>query len=273
MPIPPSPTRARRRAFLLAAMLLLLLRPNPTAAQDAQADLAKQLQNPVASLISVPLQHNLDFGIGPNDATRYLLNVQPVIPISLSEEWNLISRTILPVVYQGELTEGAGSTFGLGDIVQSLFLSPNKTEPFIWGAGPVFLLPTATDDLLGAKKWGVGPTFVVLKQQGGWTYGALGNHIWSFAGDEDRADISNTFLQPFLTYTWPSTLSVGGNLETTYDWNAEQWTIPLNLFFSRLVTLGTQPVSLGGGVRFYLEKPDGGPDWGLRLNVVLLFPK
>ena len=187
-------------------------------------DLAKKLQNPVAALISVPFQSNFDFGLGSSHTGwRYTLNMQPVIPISLTKDWNLISRTILPVISQhnavGAPIEAGGEEVevipsgshaavdvnqeGLGDTVQSFFFSPVKPGPggIIWGLGPVFLLPTATEDLLGSGKWGTGPTAVLLKQTGGWTYGILANQIWSIAGNEQRACINSTFLQPFLSYT------------------------------------------------------------------------
>ncbi len=144
------------------------------------AELAKKLANPVAALISVPIQNNFDWGAGPNgDGFQYKVNIQPVIPITLSEDWNIISRTILPVVYQ-ENVIGTSSQAGLSDTLQSLFFSPKAPARggWIWGAGPVFLLPTATDDLLGAEKWAAGPTAVVLKQEKGWTYGMLANHLW-----------------------------------------------------------------------------------------------
>jgi hypothetical protein len=168
-------------------------------AQDNTA-IAKQLSNPVAALISVPFQLNWDDNFGPDDeGSKLTLNIQPVIPISLNDKWNLISRTILPVVSQDDIFPGAGDQFGIGDTVQSMFFSPKAptASGWIWGVGPVFLLPTATDDLLGGEKWGAGPTGVALKQTGPWTYGALFNHIWSFAGDSNRNDINSTFLQPF----------------------------------------------------------------------------
>jgi len=169
-----------------------------------EADLAQKLANPISDLISLPIQSNVDFGVGPGDGTLWRTNIQPVIPISISEDWNLISRTILPVIDQEGLAP-TGDTldeFGLGDITQSFFFSPKQSSP-IWGVGPVFLFPSATDDLLGVEKWGVGPTAVVLKQDGPWTYGALMNHLWDVAGDDNRASVNATFVQPFVSYILP----------------------------------------------------------------------
>ena len=255
------------------------------AAKDAAAkpaedseELAKKLSNPVASLISVPLQSNFDFKIGPDDdGWRYQLNLQPVIPISLGEDWNVISRTIMPLVYQNDIFPGAGDQFGLGDITQSLFFSPKAPSSFgglIWGAGPVFLIPTATDDLLGSEKFGIGPTLVVLKQAGPWTVGILANHIWSVAGDDDRADISSTFLQPFVSYTTKDAWTFTLNTESSYDWKGEQWSVPVNAQVSKLVRFGKQPVSIGAGVRYWAESPECGPEgFGGRLIIAFLFPK
>jgi hypothetical protein len=246
-----------------------------TDEKDAAAELAKKLSNPVASLISVPIQNNFDFGGGPaGDGFQYKVNVQPVIPLSLNENWNLISRTVLPIVYQEKIV-GTSSQSGLSDTVQSLFFSPKAPTSggWIWGAGPVFLLPTATDELLGAEKWGAGPTAVLLKQQKGWTYGVLANHIWSFAGESDRASVNATFLQPFVSFTTKKATTFTLNTESTYDWSHSQWTVPLNLMVSQLVKIGSQPVQFSLGGRYYAEGPSGGPDWGLRFAVTLLFPK
>jgi hypothetical protein len=186
------------------------------------------------------MQNNWDFGIGPAHAMRYTLNIQPVIPVSLTKDWNLIIRTILPVIYAGSPLPGGDHTAGLGDITQSFFLSPKAPTRggWIWGLGPVFLYPSATDDMLGAEKWGLGPTAVVLKQQHGWTYGILANHIWSVAGNSDRDAVNATFLQPFLTYTTKTFTTFGMNTESTYDWEHEQWTVPLNWFAQQLLKLG-----------------------------------
>jgi hypothetical protein len=244
--------------------------------EAAKADeLAMKLQNPIASLISVPFQSNYDFGGGPaGNGFQFKMNLQPVIPISLNQDWNLISRTILPVVSQDDII-GSSSQSGLSDALQSFFFSPAKPtrDGWIWGAGPVFMLPTATDHLLGAEKWGAGPTGIVLKQNNGWTYGALANQIWSFAGESDRADVNATFLQPFVSYTTKTKTSFMLNTESTYDWVNAQWTVPVNFMLQQVVKIGNQPVAFQLGYRYYADKPDNGPDWGLRFAVIFLFPK
>lgn len=245
-------------------------------AQDA-SELAKQLANPIASLVSVPLQSNFDSNIGPvDDGDRYTLNIQPVIPFSLNQDWNLISRTILPIVDQSDIFPGAGSQSGLGDTVQSLFFSPVQptSNGWIWGAGPVFLLPTASDDLLGTEKWGLGPTAVALKQAGPWTVGGLANHIWSVAGDDDRNDVSQSFVQPFFTYTTEKAFSLTLTADSVYNWETKDWTIPVGVFAGQVFKLGSQIIQVGLGPRYYAESPDNGPEgWGARVNVVFLFPK
>jgi hypothetical protein len=260
----------------LACVTGLLGQDAATEDQAAKAAaLAKATLNPIASLISVPLQNNFDWGGGPaDDGFQYKLTVQPVIPISLSDDWNVISRTILPYVYQENII-GASSQSGLADTVQSLFFSPVKPAKggWIWGAGPVLQIPTATDDLLGEEKWGAGPTAVVLKQEGKLTYGALVNHIWSFAGESGRADVNRTFLQPFVSYTTKTFTSFGLNTETSYDWEREQWTVPINVFVQQLLKVGKQPIALQLGGRYYAEGPSGAPEWGLRFQVSFLFPK
>ena len=248
----------------------------PAQAQDSADELAKQLSNPVASLISVPLQYNADFNIGSEDGTKQLLNVQPVIPTSLSDDWNLITRVIVPVVHQDDVFGNSGSQFGLGDTTPTLFFSPKAPTSggWIWGVGPVFLLPTATDDLLGAEKWGVGPSALALKQTpGGWTVGALANHIWSVAGEDARADVSATFLQPFLARQLSGGRTLSFNLESSYDWKGDAWNVPVNIGYSKVTKWGGQRLSLAGGVRYYLETPGDGPDWGVRFTLTLLYPE
>lgn len=249
-------------------------KPAAPAGADDTAELAKKLANPVASLISVPLQSNFDMRMGDGSGWRYTLNVQPVIPIALSPKWNMISRTIVPFIHQSNVTAPGASQTGLGDITQSLFFSPNKTEPFVWAVGPVFLVPTATNANLGTQKLGIGPTVLVLKQSHGWTVGVLANHIWSVAGKSSRASVNSTFLQPFLSYNTKDGWTYGVNTESTYDWRSGAWSIPIIPSVSKLVRFGKQPVSFGGGVKCWVTTPSGGPETcSVRIIVTALFPK
>jgi hypothetical protein len=260
------------------ASVAFVLIAAPSLAQEGHnsEELAKKLNNPVAALISVPLQYNYDENFGPDDAGRKsYINIQPVVPITLNSEWNLISRTILPVVDQTNIVPGT-SAFGIGDVTQSFFFSPAKptASGLIWGVGPAFLLPTGSESQLSARKWGAGPTGIVLKQSGPWTVGTLANHIWSFAGHDDRGDISSTFIQPFLSYTTKTAWSFTVNSESSYDWKGKQWSVPVNFMVSKLLAVDKQPISIGGGARYWADSPDGGPEgWGLRLVLTFLFPK
>jgi hypothetical protein len=248
----------------------------PQGLRTEEASLAKQLANPVASLISVPFQFNYDSGIGVQEnIQRANLNIQPVVPFRLSADWNLITRTILPVVnFQGAAGAETGQ-LNFGDTVQSLFLSPARPGPggVIWGVGPVALLPTATGQLSGLNQWGLGPTGVALVQRGPWTVGALANHLWSVANNGSNANVNATFLQPFLAYTTPTAWTISLNTESTYDWAAEQWAVPLNLVVTKVTKVGNQLLSLGVGVRYWVDGPESGPHgWGARLVATLLFP-
>lgn len=264
-------------SFIFAIFGILLLSPmHQTLAEDSQ-ELAKKLSNPVASLISIPVELDYDQDIGPqDDGERSTLTFKPVVPITLNSEWNLISRTIVPLVYQDDIFPGADDQTGLGDTLQSFFFSPAKPTAggIIWGAGPVILFPTATDDLLGSEKWGLGPTGVVLTQKGPWTYGMLANHIWDVAGDDDRADINNTFLQPFLSYTTPTAWTFSLQTESTYSWENEEWSVPINFIVSKLTKLGKLPVQYKAGLRYWADSPDSGPEGlGFKLGIVFLLPK
>lgn len=259
----------------LVAGLCLALPPASAQAQDA--DTAQKLANPIADLISVPFQLNYDEGFGPDgDGSRTTLNIQPVYPFRLNEDWNLISRTILPVIWQEDVVPATDQT-GLGDTLQSFFLSPRDAGSnggLIWGAGLAFGLPTATDDALGSEKWTAGPTATALRVDGPFTYGALFNHVWSFAGDDDRRDVNQSFLQPFVSYTSPAAITLTASAETVYDWESDSWAVPVNLIAARLVNIGDQPVSLQAGLRYWAESPAGGPDdLAFRLGMTFLFPR
>jgi len=273
------------KVILALLVILTFFTPAPSAQAGntsgaepgGDADLAQDLTNPLANLVTIPIQMNYDQNIGLYDGGEKLqTNIQPVLPFDLSEDWSLISRTILPLTYQDDIFPGAGSQFGLGDASLSLFFSPKKptSSGVIWGVGPIFLLPTATDSLLGAKKWGGGPTAILLTMKGPWTMGALANHVWSYAGDSDRPDINNTFIQPFVAYTWPSAWTLSAQSESTYNWEIEKWAVPINAAVSKLVRWGKLPVSLQAGVGYWAESPETGPEgFRFRLQANFVLPK
>ncbi len=237
-------------------------------------ELAKQLSNPIASLTSVPLQGNFDFGGGADDdGFGFTLNVQPVVPISLNDDWTLISRTIIPLSYRDYSAAPDNDISGIGDITQSFFFSPKLSKNGVtWGVGPVFLLPTATDDRLGTGKFGLGVTGVGLKQSGPWTVGALANHIWSVAGDDDRPDVNQTYFQPFLSYALGKGQTVSFNVESSYNWETDQWTAPINVGYSKVFKASDQLMSFQVGAKYFADGPEGTPEWGLRTTLTLLYP-
>ena len=244
----------------------------------ADSNLAQKLANPVADIINLPFQLNYDDNIGAaENIERYQLNIQPVIPIKLNDNWNVISRTVLPVIYQQYHDVPMTDDWGTGDITQSFFFTPNPkmTGGVIVGFGPVLFLPTASERTLGADQYGLGPTVVVAKQtKSGWTFGALANHIWAVEKKDGATGINNTFLQPFLNYTTPTSITYSLNTESNYDWNSDDYSIPINLTATKLITLNKQPISLGGGVRYWAHDHDNSAkDFGFRLIASFVFPK
>ncbi len=236
-------------------------------------NLAKASQNPIASLISLPFQYNFNFGVGPYDRTQYLLNVQPVVPISLNDDWLLVSRFITPILLQPTGTDA--STFGLGDLNPSFFFVPKNSSDFTWGVGPVFSLPTATDRSLGTGKWGIGPTVVAVWSPGKWVIGALANQVWSVAGDSSRPDVSQFLVQPFINYNLPDGWYLTSAPVITANWNASpgnQWTVPIGGGFGRVFRIDKQPVNVSLTAFWNAVKPEFGADWQIRFQFTLLFP-
>ena len=258
---------------MIFCLTAVLVPPRLWAAEEKGAtELAKKLQNPVADLISVPFQNNFNFGYGSGDKMQYVLNIQPVIPQHVTGEWNWIHRTIIPFIDQ----PAPVNEFGLGDIQYQGFLSPAKPDKLIWGVGPVFQFPSATDDQLGTDKWSAGVGAVALRMDGPWVYGALVNNIWSFGGDDSRSDVNQMLLQPFVNYNFGHGLAIGTSPIITANWEApsgQKWTVPLGAQISQIIPIDKIPVNFLLGAYYNIEKPDSGPDWSIRFQIVLLFPK
>lgn len=280
-----APARPHRPATGLRTMLiaplawaLLCTAPVFAASQDA-ASLAQAAQNPIADMISLPLQNNINFNVGPENKAQNILNIQPVVPFNLNSDWNLITRTIAPVIYQPAFGPGQGSEFGLGDLQLSAFLSPTGTAGgWVWGAGAIAQLDTATDDRLGQGVWGLGPTAVALKLGKTWVYGALINNIWSVSKDGDASDVNQMLIQPFVNYNFPD--HPGRYLSfapiITANWEApggQKWVVPLGLGIGQITRWGKQPVNLQVAAYYNVERPDFAADWQLRLQLQFLFPK
>ncbi len=281
---------------LFSSFLLVLGLSMPAAGQQEPSaeELAKKTQNPVADLISVPLQNNFNFGAGfHHNKMTYALNVQPVIPISISENWNLITRTIMPIINQPSLFPTAGGTVhsttgtGLGDINPTVFLSPAKPGELIWGVGPTMTLPTATDRDLGSGKWSMGPAAVALAIKGHWVFGALMNNQWSVGGWGDKA-VNAMLLQWFVNYNLPDGWYLTSAPIVTADWKADKagdvWTAPLGGGFGKLFRLGQilpleghpiakLPINTQLAAYGNVAKPEFGPAWQLRFQIQFLFPK
>jgi len=264
-------------AALAAATCLVPGGPAHAQPKMSAEDLAKLAQNPIANLISVPFQNNTNFNYGPRDGTQNILNIQPVIPISVNNDWNVITRTILPIVTQPAFTADQSSTTGLGDVQFSAFLSPARAAGLIWGAGAIMQAPTNSNDRLGNDRWGLGPTAVVLRLEKGspWVYGALVNNVWSVGSGND-AKYNNFLLQPFLNYNLPDGLYLTSSPVVTANWEAsgsQRWTVPVGGGIGKIFHLGRLPVNTQLGAYWNVVAPDNGPDWQIRFQVQFMFPK
>ncbi|MEM7024823.1 MAG: neuromedin U [Pseudomonadota bacterium] len=257
--------------------MLLLLVPAPADAQDGETrDLAKTSQNPIGDVISLPLENNLDFGVGPEDALVYVMNAKPVYPLHLSDQVTLINRTTVPLIYQGERFEDEGSKFGLGDITYQAFFTPRQPGPVIWGVGPAIVLPSATDDRLGSEKWSAGPAFVALAKPGPWLFGTLVQNTWSFAGKSNRDSVNRFSLQYLVNYNFDSGWYLTSTPTIAADWEArrsDRWTVPFGGGVGKLVKIGGVPIDIKAQTFWNAEKPDGAATWAAQLQFKLLFPK
>jgi len=267
---------SRMSAAMLAAAALLLA--GPANAEMSAEELAKLAQNPVGNLISVPFQNNTNYNVGPLNGNQNILNIQPVIPIEISPEWNIITRTIVPVISQPKLSQDSERKNGIGDTVLSAFLSPAKPGHWIWGVGPVAQLPTNTSDELGNKNWGLGPTFVVLRLEHGnpWVYGVLANNIWSLSSSKQGGSYNNGLIQPFVNYNFKGGLYLVSGPILTVDWKADsgqQWTVPLGGGIGKIFHLGKLPVNTTLQAYYNIVHPDNGANWQLRAQVQFMFPK
>lgn len=257
-------------------VLFLFLFTYSHAYAESNAELAKAAQNPVANMISLPLQNNTNFGIGPDDETQNMLNIQPVWPVSLNNDWNLITRTIVPVITQPGIFTNDGQITGLGDITFTAFLSPAKSGKITWGVGPIFLLPTASDESLGTDKWGAGASVVVLAMPGKWVVGSLFSNVWSVGGSGNQ-DINLFTWQYFINYNLPNSWYLTSAPILTANWEADsygdRWTIPFGGGGGKIFKIGKQPVNAQVSAYKNVQAPEFGPDWQLRLQLQFLFPK
>ncbi|HSD43948.1 MAG TPA: transporter [Burkholderiales bacterium] len=261
------------RSASIAAATCALVLAAPAAALHSTEALAKAAQNPLANLISIPFQNNTNFNVGPRDGTQNVLDSQPVIPFELSKDWNLITRTIVPIITQPGFVPGESTTTGLGDIQFTGFASPSNAE----GVGAIGQLPMNSSDRLGNDRWGLGPSFVALHLEKGdpWVYGFLVNIVWSVGGGSDPT-YNNFLLQPFLNYNLPDGWYLTSSPVITADWKAEasqQWTVPVGGGVGKIVHFGRLPVNLQLQSYYNVVAPDNGPDWSIRFQIQFLLPK
>ena len=269
-----SVTRKALGVGVTATGLALAL---PLHAEMSAEELAKLAQNPVGNLISVPFQNNTNFNFGPEKGTQNILNIQPVIPIEISKDWNIITRTILPVISQPSLGPGDSRSNGIGDLEFTAFLSPANPGQWIWGVGPVVQAPTHSDEL-GNDHWGLGPSFVVLHLDKGdpWVYGVLVNNIWSVGSGSGQPSYNNGLIQPFINYNLPGGAYFTSAPILTVDWKAsggQQWTVPLGGGIGKIFHFGKLPVNTQITAYYNVARPDNAANWQLRAQVQLMFPK
>ena len=260
--------------LVLSAAFLVPVYASPNEGSKTE-DLAKQLANPVASLISIPFQNNFDTGLGAaGNGSRYTLRFQPVIPFSLNKDWNVIARPIFTYIDQQNIF-GSSRQSGLSDTQFEIFLSPSNFEEgqAIWGVGTVLLLPTAGQAAIGTEKWGAGPSVCVLKQNGPWTFGTLLNQVWSVAGNSARSDINLTYLQPFITHSSKTGTTFSLQSEISYLWPEKIWTVPLEAGVSQIVPLFGHYTSFGITGMYNLQSPVNISKWSTRIGITLLLPR
>lgn len=273
------------RLVLLTAALMLGAGQGNADEQDADGNLAAQAQNPIANLISLPFEQSTGFGVGPENGTVGSITAKPVIPFGLTEDWNVITRTIIPVIrVPGSVEglgilpegEGSGTSFGLGDINTTAWISPSEAGKVIWGIGPSMTVPTATDSLLGTQKLSLGPSIVVLVQPEDLTVGLLSRQLWSVAGKDNRTDVNQFLLQPILTRNLWEGWYLNSSPVMTADFNADEgdvWTVPVGGGFGKIFRIGNQPVNAKVTSYYNVLRPTNGPDWSLNFQLTFLFPQ
>jgi hypothetical protein len=265
-------------SMLLGSVLMLLSQTRAWAQENAGQEniesLAQKSQNPIADIISVPFQYNANFNVGPYDRVQSVINIQPVVPVKLTDDLNLVCRTIIPLIDQPEFTKDQ-SIFGLGDIMEEAFLSPSKENKVMWGVGTALSFPTATDSMLGAGKWSAGPAAVLVTTPKPWVIGMITYNMWSFAGDGNRADVNQFDIQYFVNYNLPKGWFLSNTSQTIANWGADpgnRWLVPLGGGVGKVFRVGRQPVSVVAAAFYNVVHPDYGPDWQARVTVALLYP-
>ena len=262
-------------ATVLGAAMLVAIKAHADLSAE---ELAKLAQNPVGNLISLPFQNNTNLNFGPERRTQNILNIQPVVPVSVDKDWNIITRTILPVIWMPALDPGMGAKSGIGDVQLTAFLSPANPGEWIWGVGPIAQFPTNSSEELGNKNWGLGPSAVVLHLKHGdpWVYGALVNNVWSLTSNKQGGAYNNGLIQPFINYNFPDGFYLTSAPIWTVDWEAsgsQRWTIPLGGGIGKIFHFGKLPVNTQLSAYYNVARPDFGPNWQIRAQVQLMFPK